>query len=139
MSSDTFRREAQAFPYSTDEWENFHTHARNSIESVNSQIKSGKGHDLHSSSRRLVRGFAAAQVMMTLIVAAFNIRKIATFINDLIHEAATGGPKEPKVRKRDREHYNPYTGTYPPGVVPPNGKKPLPDDGDGTGGPPLRE
>ena len=76
---------------------------------------------------------------MTLIVAAFNIRKIATFINDLIHEAATGGPKEPIVRKRDREHHNPYTGTYPPGVVPPNDKKPLSDDGDGTGGPPLRE
>ncbi|WP_223694851.1 hypothetical protein [Leifsonia poae] len=133
------RREAQAFPYGTQEWEDFHTHARNAIESLNSQIKSGGGHNLHDSTRRPVRGFAAAQIMMTLVVAAFNMRKIVSFISDGAHEAAKGESKDPKVRRRDREHYNPYTGTYPPGVRPLTSAKARPDDGDGTGGPPLRE
>ncbi|MFE4951093.1 hypothetical protein ACFQ9V_13405 [Leifsonia sp. NPDC056665] len=133
------RREAQAFPYGTDEWEDFHTHARNSIESLNSQIKSGGGHNLHDSSRRLVRGFAAAQVMMAMIVTAFNMRKIVSFIADTIHEATTGGAKDPKLRRRDREHYNPYTGSYPPGVERPSSKRSRTEAGDGTGGPPPPE
>ena len=133
------RREAQAFPYGTQEWEDFHTHARNAIESLNSQIKSGGGHNLHDSTRRPVRGFDAAQVMMTLIVAAFNMRKISSYIADAAHEATRSEPKDPKVRRRDREHYNPYTGTYPPGVKPSKTDGTRPGDGDGTGGPPLQE
>jgi hypothetical protein len=39
---------------------------------------------------------------------------------------------------RDTKHHNPYTNTYPPDVTPPKKAKHTPDEGDGTGGPPLR-
>ncbi|UAJ80684.1 hypothetical protein IT072_06640 [Leifsonia sp. ZF2019] len=44
--------------------------------------------------------------MITLIVAAFNMRKISSFIAN----ATRSEPKDPKVRRCDREHYNPDTG-----------------------------
>jgi hypothetical protein len=36
--------------------------------------------------------------MLTMVIAAFNIAKIAKFIHDRMHEDATGGPKEPYAR-----------------------------------------
>lgn len=135
------RRQKQKFQYGSAEWEEFHTHARNSIESLNSQIKAGGAEDIESASRRRVRGLAAAQVVATVLLATFNIRKIAAFISDKIKADATQhqGPvsAKTKMRRRDREFHNPYTGTYPPGVTPPGTPAPRPVD-DGTGGPPPR-
>jgi len=48
--------------------------------SANSQLKRGGDHNIYSSSWRLVRGFAAAQIMLTMVITAFNIGKIAKFI-----------------------------------------------------------
>jgi hypothetical protein len=136
------RRQKQKFQYGTPEWEEFHTHARNSIESLNSQIKAGGAEDIESASRRRVRGLAAAQVIATILLTTFNIRKIAAFISDKIKADATQhhGPASAKVkvRRRDREFHNPYTGTYPPGVTPPGKPEREPVD-DETGGPPLRD
>ena len=135
------RRQKQKFQYGSPEWEEFHTHARNSIESLNAQIKAGGAEDIESSSRRRVRGLAAAQVIVTVLLATFNIRKIAAFISDKIKADATQHngptPARPKMRRRDREFHNPYTGTYPPGVTPPGTPAPTPVD-DETGGPPIR-
>ena len=86
VSFDTkdFRHEAQAFDYGTDEWDEFHTHARNSIESLNHQVKSGGTEDIETASRRRVRGFSAAQIIVTLLLTNFNIRNIAAFMSDKI-------------------------------------------------------
>ncbi|MBG6059921.1 hypothetical protein RCH16_003383 [Cryobacterium sp. MP_M5] len=135
-----FARTAQAFEYGTPEWDKFHTHARNSIESLNNQIKSGGTEDIESASRRRVRGFGAAQIIVTILLTNFNLRKIAAFISDKIKDDAKkhvhGEPAVRLIRRRDREWHNPYTDTYPVGVMRPNKTKhPASDE---TGGPPLR-
>jgi hypothetical protein len=134
------RRTAQGFEYGTQEWDEFHTHARNSIESLNSQIKSNGPEDIESASRRRVRGFGAAQIIVTMLLTNFNLRKIAAFISDKIKEEAkkpvNGEPIVRPIRRRDREFHNPYTDTYPAGVMRPDkAKHPASDE---TGGPPLR-
>ncbi|TFC28293.1 hypothetical protein E3O53_12480 [Cryobacterium sp. TMT2-18-3] len=142
VSFDTakFTRTAQAFEYGTPEWDKFHTHARNSIESLNHQIKSGGTEDIESASRRRVRGFGAAQIIVTILLTNFNLRKIAAFISDKIKDDAKkhihGEPVVRTIRRRDREWHNPYTDTYPAGVMRPDkAKHPVSDE---TGGPPLR-
>ena len=105
------RRNAQAFEYGTKEWDEFHTHARNSIESLNNQIKSNGPEDIESASRRRVRGFGAAQIIVSILLTNFNLRKIAAFISDKIKEDAkklvNGQPVVPPFRRRDREFHNP--------------------------------
>ncbi|QYF74359.1 hypothetical protein [Cryobacterium sp. PAMC25264] len=134
------RRSAQAFEFGTKEWDEFHTHARNSIESLNNQIKSGGTEDVESASRRRVRGFGAAQVIVTMLLTNFNLRKIAAFISDKIKADAklriNGEPVVGPIRRRDREWHNPYTDTFPAGVTRPDkAKRTVSDE---TGGPPLQ-
>lgn len=43
------QRQAQAFEYGSKEWADFHKHARNSIESLNSQVKAGGTEDIESA------------------------------------------------------------------------------------------
>jgi hypothetical protein len=141
FNSAEFRRQKQAFSYGSEEWERFHTHARNSIESLNAQVKAGGAEDIENASRRRVRGFGAAQIVISILLANFNLRKIAAFISDKIagdaKKDALGAPAIATKRKRDREHHNPYTGTYPEGVTRPS-KSPPPPPSDETGGPPRR-
>ncbi|SDS98804.1 hypothetical protein [Microterricola viridarii] len=132
-----------AFDYGTREWEEFHTHARNSIESLNSQVKGGGTEDIQYPSRRQVRGFGAAQVVITMRLVNFNLRKIAAFMSDQYKEDANrnlaGDPVEKKLRRRDRDFYNRYTDTLPPGVERPNRLKKRGTAPDDTGGPPTTE
>ncbi|TFD70496.1 hypothetical protein [Cryobacterium sp. Hb1] len=97
------------------------------------------GH-IESASRRRVRGFGAAQIIVTMLLANFNLRKIAAFVSDKIKDDAkkqvNGEPQVSPVRRRDREFHNPYTDTYPHDVKRPT--KPKRSDGDETGGPPRR-
>ncbi|TFD02786.1 hypothetical protein [Cryobacterium sp. TMT1-66-1] len=136
------RRQQQAFDYGTKEWDEFHTHARNSIESLNAQVKAGGTEDIESAGRRRLRGFGAAQIIVTVLLTNFNIRKIAAFMSDKIKEDAKrnalGEPAVAIIRRRDREWRNPYTDTYPPGVARPDKGKSgaLTDE---TGGPPRRQ
>ncbi|WP_199183903.1 hypothetical protein [Cryobacterium sp. Y57] len=39
-----------------------------------------------SASRRRVRGFGAAQIIVTMLLTNFNLRKIAAFISDKIKD-----------------------------------------------------
>lgn len=137
------RRQAQAFGYGSREWEEFHTHARNSIESLNNQAKAGGTERIDDASRRQVRGFGAAQIIITLLITNYNLRKIAAFMSDRIRENAKrnilGKPAKKTIRRRDREHYNPYTDTYPAGVERPAGQKKRGAINDDTGGPPAAQ
>jgi hypothetical protein len=143
VSFDTakIRRQEQAFEYGTEEWDEFHTHARNSIESLNAQLKHKGAEDLESANRRRVRGFGAAQVIVTMLLTNYNLRKIAAFISDKMRDDAKaitpGQTVTTPIRRRDREFHNPYTDTYPAGVErPKNVKRQIASDD--TGGPPLR-
>lgn len=102
----------QAFDYGSQEWEDFHEHARNTVESENNQLKASGDEDIETSGRRRVRGFSAAQIMVTLLLVNHNIRKIASFIDDLRKRTAKSAPAEPApLRRRDRVWANRYTKT----------------------------
>ncbi|MFF3027586.1 metallophosphoesterase [Microbacterium sp. NPDC057944] len=55
----------QAFDYGTEEWETFHDHARNTVESENQQLKASGDEDIATAGRRRVRGITAAQILVT--------------------------------------------------------------------------
>ncbi|MDZ8202708.1 hypothetical protein RZO50_14395 [Microbacterium sp. SSW1-59] len=102
----------QAFDYGSQEWEEFHEHARNTVESENNQLKAAGDEDIETAGRRRVRGFASAQIMVTLLLVNHNIRKIASFIDDARKRAAKRTPAYPApLRRRDRVWANRYTKT----------------------------
>ncbi|AMB58899.1 hypothetical protein [Microterricola viridarii] len=90
-----------------------------------------------------MRGFGAAQVIITMLLVNFNLRKIAAFMSDQYKEDAkrnlAGDPVEKKLRRRDRDFYNRYTDTLPPGVERPDHLKKRGAAPEDTGGPPTRE
>ena len=101
----------QAFDYGTEEWDEFHGHARNTIESRNEQLKASGDEDIETGGRRRVRGLAAAQMIVTMLLVNFNIRKIAAFLNDKAREEARTTPKPRTLRRRDRVWKNRYVDT----------------------------
>lgn len=104
-------RQRQAFRYQSQEWEEFQTHARHSIESLHEGFKDPGTEQLELSGRRRVRGFAAAQLFTTILLANYNLRKIGSFLYDELHGITT--PESAIVRRRDRLWFNAYTKTMP--------------------------
>ncbi|MFD7871521.1 hypothetical protein ACFV3I_13615 [Microbacterium sp. NPDC059771] len=101
----------QAFDYGTEEWETFHDHARNTVESENQQLKASGDEDIATAGRRRVRGIAAAQILVTLLIVTHNLRKIAAFLSDQEIERARTTPRVHTIRRRDRVWANRYTKT----------------------------
>lgn len=101
----------QAFDYGSDEWELFHDHARNSVESENQQLKAAGDEDIATAGRRRTRGFASAQIIITMLLTNHNIRKIAAFLSDREKEKARTTPRSSLLRRRDRVWANRYTKT----------------------------
>ena len=62
-------------------------------------------------------------MFVTILLTNYNLRKVAAFLHDAELEKSEpikrppAGPRQP--RRRDREFYNPYTKTTPPGLLPP--------------------
>ena len=109
-------RQRQAFPYKSKEWETFHRHARNSIESLNGMVKDTGGEQIGAAGRRRARGFAAAQILITIQITNYNLTRIAEFIRQQLHSAVRTPEQAaaiPARRRRDAQFHNPYTGTYP--------------------------
>jgi hypothetical protein len=106
-------RQKQAFSYMSKEWDDFHDHARQSIESMHQGFKDTGKEGVASSGRRRVRGFAAGQTLVTIMVTNFNLRTIAAFLQD--EKFAAEEPNrirpEPIMRRRDRVWDNLYTRT----------------------------
>jgi len=105
------RAPKQAFDYGTEEWDEFHDHARNTVESENHHLKASGDEDIATAGRRRVRGPAAAQIMITMLLVAHNIRKIAAFLSDREKENARTTPLARTLRRRDRAWANRYTKT----------------------------
>lgn len=101
----------QAFDFGSDEWEAFHDHARNTVESENEQLKAAGDEDIATAGRRRVRGIAAAQILVTLLIVNHNLRKIAAFLSDQAQKQARNTPRTPLLRRRDRVWANRYTRT----------------------------
>lgn len=108
-------RDRQGFAYRSPEWDAFHRHARNSIESHNSAVKDIGKEALEEAGRRRVRGFAAAQIFITVLLTNFNLRAISAFLDREIEQdkaAQSGKPPAEKIRRlRDRAWDNTYTKT----------------------------
>ncbi|MDO8382818.1 MAG: hypothetical protein Q7T17_07560 [Microbacterium sp.] len=108
------RAPQQAFEFGSDEWDKFHDHARNGVESENSQLKAAGDEDIETAGRRRVRGVSAAQIMVTFLLVNHNIRKIAAFLSDKIKADAKTFPADTDsadtTRRRDR-WANKYIGT----------------------------
>jgi hypothetical protein len=100
-----------ACAYTRPKRETFHRHARTFIESLNN------GEFIEDSLRRMVRNFAAAQVFVTILLANYNLRKIAAFLlKEAKEKSRLDRGIEPATqikRRRDREFYSPYTKTFP--------------------------
>lgn len=92
----------KAFDYGTEEWDEFHGHARNTIESRNRQLKASGDEDIETGGPRRVRGLAAAQTIVTILLVNFNLRKIASFPDDKAREGTRTTPKRRTSRRRDR-------------------------------------
>ncbi|WKT88258.1 hypothetical protein QYR02_12465 [Microbacterium maritypicum] len=105
------RAPQQAFDYGTEEWETFHDHARNTVESENQQLKASGDEDIATAGRRRVRGITAAQILVTLLIVNHNLRKIAAFLSDQEIERARTTPRIQILRRRDRVWANRYTKT----------------------------
>ena len=114
------KRTSQCLYYGSEEWEKFHAHARNGIESVNSQVNKGSTNDLESSWRRQARGIAVAQIFATFALVQHNLKKIATFLKDQFTAEAQilvrKGDRKP--RARDNDWKNACTGSVPDRVIP---------------------
>lgn len=85
QQSVTFEKEdgmrlRQAFDYRSPEWHEFHRHARHSIEALSARLNDPSRENIGDASRRNVRGFAAAQVFVTILLTNYNLRTIAVFI-----------------------------------------------------------
>jgi hypothetical protein len=109
-------RNRQGFQYKSDEWEEFHDHARNSIESLNGGAKNDGQESIDSKARRRVRGFAAAAVFTAILLTQYNLRSIATFLKEEAIAEQSGkvtGPPAKNQRRRDTGSVNPYTKTLP--------------------------
>ena len=110
-------RTSQGFQYKSKEWHEFHKHARNSIEGLNGNAKDDGQEGIDSTSRRRVRGFAAAAVFMAVLLTTFNLRTITSFIKKEKAAEQIGKPRDPQKeivgRRRDRVSVNSYTGTMP--------------------------
>ena len=77
---------------------------------------------MDSTSRRRVRGFAAAAVLMAILLTTFNLRTITSFVKKKKKKkkkAAEQSGKSPdpqneiKSRRRDRVSVNSYIGPIP--------------------------
>ena len=106
-------RQKHTFPFMSPEWDEFHDHARQSIESLHSGFKDDGKEVVASSGRRRIRGFAAGQILVTIMLINFNLRAIAKFLRDEV-EAESEPDRvraDPIIRRRDRVWDNASTET----------------------------
>lgn len=100
------------------------------------RINTRKAFKLHQQEKPDAKG-------RTMLLVNFNLRKIAAFMSDQYKEHAkrnlAGNPVEKKLRRRDRDFYNRYTDTLPPGVERPKHLTKRGTATDDTGGPPSTE
>jgi len=97
-------RHANAIPYGSKEFATTYKYDRNVIESMNAFAKDSGKENLGASQNRRLRGMAAQQVLITMLLVSVNIRKVNQFLRNLIHGKTTSTT----LRRRDREGLSPY-------------------------------
>ena len=74
-------RQRQAFPYKSAKWEQFHRHASLTLEATVAAAFDPRC-DGTTDRSQCARGFAAAQVMMTMLLTVHNLRTISEFMRN---------------------------------------------------------
>ncbi|MGC3995186.1 MAG: hypothetical protein QM779_13905 [Propionicimonas sp.] len=105
----TYPRYFQELHFGSREWYETYTRMRQTVESFNNQVKDGAFTALASADRRRVRGFAAQQLCVAMILAAGNDRKIERWLQSPVQPDSEGrGPLSiRKLRRRDDVGYGP--------------------------------
>lgn len=119
-------RDAQLYRYQSSEWSDAYRVGRNTDESYHAYVKDTGHEALDISSRRRIRGFAAQQVLATMLLVSGNIRKIIKFLTDRAamvgkQKSATVqglGPVRKTTRRRDREGHSNYKAKWPLKLLP---------------------
>ena len=119
-------RDAQLFRYQSMEWSDGYRIGRNTDESYHAYVKDTGHEALDISSRRRIRGFAAQQVLATMLLVSANIRKIIKFLTNreesIIQRAGATlkgmGPVRKTTRRRDREGHSNYKANWPIRLLP---------------------
>jgi hypothetical protein len=93
----------QPFLYGSDEWADTYKSDRNTVESTNDYLKDGP-EKLRDPGERRVRGLAAQNFFLAMLVVSANLRKLARFLRD--RERKT--PKKVYPRRRDLLGLSPY-------------------------------
>jgi hypothetical protein len=107
IAPDVGARHRQGLAFGSDAWARTYATYRNTIEGTNGYVKDTAHESLQAPGRRRVRGIAAQSVLVTFLLMAANIRKIAA------HRAmvSAGTAKKTALRARRRrislEDYRP--------------------------------
>ncbi|TFB76741.1 hypothetical protein E3O06_01685 [Cryobacterium glaciale] len=106
----------QPITYGSKKWQAFHNHARNSMDCFNADITESLFESLGGTSRRTVRGFAAAQIFLTISLSNSNLSAIAASMRRQISKPVIPSPAAElpaNIRRRDREWHSPYASPNP--------------------------
>ncbi len=90
----------QEHPFGSPKWQETYAKGRNAIEGLNGYVKDPSHQALAEAARRRVRGIAAQSIFVAMLLAAANLRKLASF-------AAKDEPKRERARRR-REDIHDY-------------------------------
>lgn len=82
-AEDKALKHAQEYPYQSAKWAAFYG-LRNTVESFNAYIKDPTAEDIDSPMKRRARGNTFASLAITLALVSANVRKILTFIEELL-------------------------------------------------------
>ncbi|WP_104126720.1 hypothetical protein [Cryobacterium sp. Y57] len=119
-------RQRQPITYGSEQRQAFHNHARNSMECLNAGITESLFESLSGTSRQTVRGFAAAQIFLTISLSNYNLSAIAAFLRKQISKPVIPSPAAElpaNICRRDREWHAPYVSPNPADT------SPTPEDG----------
>ncbi len=96
----------QRYPYRSPEWKRWYAPMRNTVESNNKSLKDGRFGALDDAERRPRRGWAAMLVVLAMVMAATNVRKIVKWREEHPERPNLGqpAPKVKRARRRDRTH-----------------------------------
>ena len=86
----------QERPFGSPEWQEAYAKGRNAIEGMNGYVKDPSHQALAAPARRRVRGIAAQAVFVALLLAAANLRKLASL-------AEKGEPARRRARRRSED------------------------------------
>lgn len=99
----------QHYEYRSPEWKRWYAPMRNTVESNNKSLKDGRFGALDDAERRPRRGWAAMLVVVAMVMAASNVRKIGSWREQYPETIDADQPKPTAKRARRRDRTRGYT------------------------------